>query len=280
MNERLRRRYQRLLLAYPPAYRASRGQEILTTLLEAARPGQRFPTAREAAGLLLGGLRARARQAAVDPPERPLTDGLHLGVVLVVLVNLGAAASVPLPLWTVLVGVGALATLRGWTRTALATTAAAAVAVARPLLPSVELPWWLPGYGDWSAVARYALPAVLLAVLTRPGAPRLRPRSWWWLLLPAVQAALPASDPWRLAGAGLQVAVALAVLPVTVGLRDPRPAVAAAVYLLPGLLHAAERLTEGDVGALELSYWSMLAGFTVVLAASAWRTSRPHPPEP
>ena len=280
MNERLRRRYRRLLVVYPPAYRADRGEEILTTLVEGARPGQRFPSCREAVGLVLGGLGAWARQGVVDPPKRPWTDGLHLGVLLIGLVNLGTVAIMqPLP-WTALVAVGAVATLRGRARTALAATAAAALIVARPLLrlSAIDLPgpWWLPGYGDWSAVARYALPALLLAVLARPGAARLRPRSWWWLLLPAVQLAVPVSDTWRLVGAGLQVTLALTVLLVTVGLRDPRPAVAAAVYLSPGLLFAAERLSRGPVGPRMLAYWAVLAGLTVVLVAvAAWRARRP-----
>jgi hypothetical protein len=282
VNGRLRRSYRRLLVVYPPAYRAARGDEILTTLLEGARPGQRFPTAREAAGLVLGGLRARARQAAVDPPARPWTDGLHLGVILIGLVNLGTVAiTMTLP-WTLLVAVGTVAALRGRARIALVATTAAALVVARPVLAlsfglhSFGLPWWLPGYGDWSAVARYALPALLLAVLARPGAARLRPHSWWWLLLPVVQLAVPPSSTWRLAEAGVQVALALGVLLVTVGLRDPRPAVAAAVYLTPGLLFAAERLSRGPVGPRMLAYWTVLAGLTAVLvAAAAWRTSRP-----
>ena len=278
MNERLRRRYRRLLVVYPPAYRDLRGEEILTTLAEVARPGQRFPSFREAAGLVVGGLRARAGQAAVDPPPRPWTDGLHLGVILIGLVNLGTIAIVmPLP-WTALVIVGAVAALRGWTRTALVATAAAALVVARPLLPlpAIDTPWWLPGYGDWSAVARYAVPALLLAMLARPGAASLRPHSWWWLLLPAVQLTVPVSETWRLAEAGVQIALALGVLVVTVGLRDPRPAVAAAVYLTPGLLFAAERLSRGAVGPRMLTYWMVLTGLTVTLvAAAAWRTHRP-----
>jgi hypothetical protein len=141
---------------------------------------------------------------------------LHLGVLLVVLVNLGSALQQRLPLWTALVAVGVLAVLRGWGRTALAATAIAALAVARPLLPHIGLPWWLPGYGDWSAVGRYAWPAVVLAVLAWPGVGRLRPRSWWWLLLPAAQAALPLAErPWSVvkagAEAGLRRSVAMSV---------------------------------------------------------------------
>jgi hypothetical protein len=223
----------------------------------------------------LGGLRLRARQAAKQSPTRLWTDGLHLGVLLIVLVNLGHALQMQFPLWIALVAVGALAVLRGWGRTALAATAIAGLAVARPLLPQVGLPWWLPGYGDWSAVGRYVWPAVVLAVLAWPGVARLRPRSWWWLLLPAAQAALPlAEQPWSLVKAGAEMGLLLAVLVVAAGALDPRPAIAAAVYLVPGLLYAAESIAEGAPSTLALGYWMVLAVLTATLAATAWRIRR------
>ena len=196
-------------------------------------------------------------------------------MLLVVLVNLGHAPQMQFPLWTALLAVGALAVLRGWGRTALAATAIAALAVARPLLPHIGLAWWLPGYGDWSAVGRYLWPAVVLAVLAWPGVARLRPRSWWWLLLPAAQAALPLVEPpWSLIKAGAEVGLLLAVLVVAVGALDPRPAIAAAVYLVPGLLYAAENIAEGASSTLALAYWMVLAVLTATLAAAAWRIRR------
>ncbi|HEV2922053.1 MAG TPA: hypothetical protein VG673_22865 [Actinomycetota bacterium] len=275
MSGQLRRRYQRLLFTYSTDYRAAHGEEILGTLLEAARPTQRWPSWRESTSLLLGGLRLRAREAAKESPTRLWTDGLHLGVLLVVLVNLGHALQMQFPLWIALVAIGALAVLRGWGRTALAATAIAALAVARPLLPHIGLPWWLPGYGDWSAVGRYLWPAVVLAVLAWPGVARLRPRSWWWLLLPAAQAALPlAEQPWSLVKAGAEMGLLLAVLVVAAGALDPRPAIAAAVYLVPGLLYAAESIAEGAPSTLALGYWMVLAVLTATLAAAAWRIRR------
>jgi hypothetical protein len=275
MSGQLRRRYERLLFTYPTDYRAGHGEEILSTLLEAARPTQRWPSWRESTSLLLGGLRLRARQAAKESPTRLWTDGLHLGVLLIVLVNLGHALQMQFPLWIALVVVGALAVLRGWGRTALAATAIAGLAVARPLLPQFGLPWWLPGYGDWSAVGRYLWPAVVLAVLAWPGVARLRPRSWWWLLLPAAQAALPlAEQPWSLVKAGAEMGLLLAVLVVAAGALDPRPAIAAAVYLVPGLLYAAESIAEGAPSTLALGYWMVLAVLTATLAATAWRIRR------
>ncbi|GIH07839.1 hypothetical protein Rhe02_59060 [Rhizocola hellebori] len=55
----LERRCRRLLLAYPPGYRAERGDEIVSTLLDEARPGQRYPTLRDAIDLLIHATRRR-----------------------------------------------------------------------------------------------------------------------------------------------------------------------------------------------------------------------------
>jgi hypothetical protein len=279
MSGRLRRRYERLLVTYPSAYRRAHGDEMLGTLLDAARPDQRFPASREAGSLLLGGLRTRARQTATQSPRRLWTDGLQLGVLLIVLVNLGHALGhalqSPFPLWIALVALTALAVLRGWTRTALIAATVTALAAARPLLPQVSLPWWLPGYGDWSVVARYAIPAAVLAILAWPRIGRPQARSWWWLLLPAAAMLPLAGDGWALAQAGLEVGLLLVVLVVAVAALDPRPAVGAAVYLTPGLLYAAEEtITTGVPSTLALGYWAVLAALMVGFAAAVWRSRR------
>jgi hypothetical protein len=277
MSGRLGRRYQRLLFTYPSAYRRAHGEEMLATLLDAAQPDQQLPAPREVASLLLGGLRTRARQAAMESPRRLWTDGLQLGVLLIVLVNLGHAlhSPWPFPLWIALVALGALAVLRGWTRTALLATAVTALAAARPLLPPVSLPWWLPGYGDWSIVARYAVPAAVLAVLAWPRMGRPRARSWWWLLLPAAAALPLEGQAWALAQAGLEVGLLLVVLVVAVGALDPRPAIGAAVYLAPGLVYAVEEsITAGAPSTLALGYWAGLAALMVALTGVAWRARR------
>jgi hypothetical protein len=273
VSGRLERRYRWLLVTYPAAYRAAHGNEIIGTLLEAAPPTQRFPSPREAGGLLLGGLRTSARQAATAAPPRVWSDGLHLGVLLVVLANLGQALELARAPWTALVAVGVLAVLRGWARMAVVATALAALVAARPLLPPVGLPWWLPGYGDWSAVARYAVPAAFLAALAWPNAGRLRPRSWWWLLLPAAQLAfLPVEQSWAVTvKAGLEAGFLVALLMIAVGALDPRPAVALAVFLTPGLFHAAEEIAAGAMGPRALVYWTVVALLTVGLVAVAWR---------
>src|SRR5437764_1080583 len=56
---RLARRCRALLLAYPPAYRAERGEEILSTLLDGAAPGQRAPRPADAADVIVAGVKLR-----------------------------------------------------------------------------------------------------------------------------------------------------------------------------------------------------------------------------
>ncbi|MHA7961275.1 hypothetical protein ACX9I7_26340 [Streptomyces sp. L500] len=78
-----------LLAAYPRAYRARQGEELLATLAE-AYPGRSWPPLREAVALMRGGVQARAR-ATVEDRSRPWwLDGLHLAALV-----LAALALVP-----------------------------------------------------------------------------------------------------------------------------------------------------------------------------------------
>ncbi len=58
-EDRLERRARWLLRAYPAAYRADRGEEIIGTLLEAVPPGRDWPPSRETVALVAAGMRAR-----------------------------------------------------------------------------------------------------------------------------------------------------------------------------------------------------------------------------
>jgi hypothetical protein len=57
--DRLRRIYRLLVMAYPRWYRRERGQEMITTLLDDAAPGQRRPRYADALNLIGVGLRTR-----------------------------------------------------------------------------------------------------------------------------------------------------------------------------------------------------------------------------
>jgi hypothetical protein len=55
----LERRYRAFLRAYPAEYRRRRGEEMVATLMDTARPGRRWPEVAEVADLVLSGLRER-----------------------------------------------------------------------------------------------------------------------------------------------------------------------------------------------------------------------------
>jgi hypothetical protein len=78
MTGALERRYRRLLRAYPAAYRAERGDEIVGTFLDTAGPDRRWPHVRDAADLLGDGLRQhlRARHARGLEAGAPLAATL------------------------------------------------------------------------------------------------------------------------------------------------------------------------------------------------------------
>jgi hypothetical protein len=233
-------------------------------------------------------VRARARLAAADGPGRIWADGLQLGVLLVMFANLGVLLREAwwYPAWMVLLGATVVAILRARPRLALVLTAVAAVA-ARPLLP-MHLPQglfgWAPGYGDWSTVARQVAPVLLVAGLSLPVLRRhLRPRAWWWLLVPVAQVAVPvlvvvvaraagsvglaSIGPaqlerlgelgWTAARSAPEAVVVAAALGLALIARDPRPAIAAMVLVAPGLAWALEQ--RAWLSPLASWYWLTIA---------------------
>ena len=78
---------------YPAPYRRRRGDELLATLLEAAAPGQHYPTLCETLGLLGGGLSARTGVAGGCTPWGLWAEGLRLGALLLLVSLTGDAAS-------------------------------------------------------------------------------------------------------------------------------------------------------------------------------------------
>jgi hypothetical protein len=61
MTTQYERRCLTLLRAYPPRYRATRGEELIGTLLDAATPGREVPSIRESWDVIRGGLMTRWR---------------------------------------------------------------------------------------------------------------------------------------------------------------------------------------------------------------------------
>ncbi|MFG2041550.1 hypothetical protein [Dactylosporangium sp. NPDC048998] len=80
MTGKLGDRYRALLRWYPADYRAERGEEIIGTYLDLARPGQRRPRPADVADLVRGGLRQhlRARHALGLADAVPFAASLAL----------------------------------------------------------------------------------------------------------------------------------------------------------------------------------------------------------
>lgn len=278
----LERRYRRLMVTYPRTYREAHGDELLDILLESADPERTVPEAREAAGLITGGLRARASAAAKGSPW---FDGLHLGVTALMAAHLAAllpyAGSIPL--WTGLSALALVAVLRGWMLLALPlvlATGIKAVAIAsgRPLLDVTLLPVFPDLLTDSALFAEtspdvvggvYALTFLALLVLAaRRG--RTRTRSWWWLA--AVPPAAWAGPAWMAEGTSHPLSLPRIVLECGVLLvaiwagrqaRDPRWALSAFLYL------ATVVATVGQHEMVELTnqhlaYLGLLAFLTAV----------------
>ncbi|MFE3448445.1 hypothetical protein ACFXJ8_05870 [Nonomuraea sp. NPDC059194] len=251
----LERRYRWLLRAYPNAYRADHGEELLDILLESAAPGQALPPAREAYALLVGGLRTRIISAAQGPAW---VDGLHLGVTALAVLNLAVLVpyATSVPLWLALSAIALVLILRGHVRPALPFAGAVAVKVTaitmgRPWLDDTLLPvypdfpeelWSGPAlYGNGGPVAPLTSNVLIIAGLLALSARRERPRtrSWWWLAaVPLVAGADPAwldivaGSPTAMTRVCVEAALLFGAAYAGQITADSRWAIAAGVYLV------------------------------------------------
>jgi hypothetical protein len=252
--------YRRLLVAYPSDYRSEHEEEILTTLLEAAEPGRRWPSLRETGGLLVGGLRTRAATAVRQGGRTVLGDGLRLGTALLLasLVNnwsgsgiftLTRGAFPDLRTWVapILLALALVAVIRGAVRAGLALVllggaATPALQYFSGALPASQLVRLLDPamFGSWMYV-KILFAAVLLFGLSSMRGAR-RPWPWW---LAAVLVTVPML--WELAGdSGLLPSLPLSVFGTYLSVslvvpyvaliagallaRDPRASIAAGLY--------------------------------------------------
>jgi hypothetical protein len=245
----LDRRCRLLLLAYPAAYRKERGDEIISTLLEATPAGRSWPLARDVRGLAVGGLRARTAL------NRRLTtaENLRIAVVAGAAIYLAYTAVSDLVFAVLaLTHPASYAHMAGWLLLlagALAGVAVALVWVSRRrvvLLGAVMAAMiavslagpWQAALG-WQSVLFWPLPELAcLAVLALLAGRGERPgRGWLWPV--ALAAAVPlAADllPGVWPFSFLAVLEAMGVISLLWVVIDARPAVAAAVFLLSLLL--------------------------------------------
>ena len=265
--------YRRLFVAYPSDYRSEHEEEILTTLLEAAEPGRRWPSLREARGLLVGGLRTRAMTATRQGERTLWADGLRLGVALLLVWTLSTA----LPLsenWSnyahplegqgwVLIGhqlavplmylLALVAVLRGATRSAVALVLVAGIGGVVLGAVGEDLPsttYALQQLLGWQTLLTSFLPIILLAgaLLGQTSMqPDRRPWSWWAV---AAMIALPVLEHWSWGWSYGWVSIeaqvyittvliavpALVLVAFAIVARDPRPSIAAALFAAGWLL--------------------------------------------
>jgi hypothetical protein len=210
----LEQRYRKVIRLLPKAYRAERSEEILGTLLDDARPGQKRPQLREVASL--GGLALRLRfgapgaspggERAGQVARRVILIGLLIGCLdntfgpTLLVINpdrLHAFPSVETDLMLTQTGNLVLFTalllslLRGWWRTGRVLSIVGVLALAAEEALQIAQNLSFPFY-QTEAFAVFAFPAVfwllnsitLLAVIPafHRQAPRVGGQPWWILL--------------------------------------------------------------------------------------------------
>lgn len=257
-------RYRSLLFAYPEEYRSTHEEEILTTLLDGAAPGQRWPNAREAAGLLVGGLSTRARIAAAEGSRAIWSDGLRLGALLL-LCSLtsdaiqGSMGQPGLSLWlvSILLGAACVLVVRGMPRAAVAAIVVAALVESRVRPDVMSTPFrtfqLLATQRLYHLLAAVAVAGILLW-LARGGRGR---QPWSWAVAALALACTVAyahvvpvletggARNWHDFRFPVPLSLFELVLPVgalslvTLLARDARPGIAAAIYVEA---HLAARL--------------------------------------
>jgi hypothetical protein len=279
----LERRYRNLLRAYPKVYRQWHGEELVSTLMATSDGQARRPAIRETIALIAGGFAARARNArAAGAPW--WADGLQLGVLAVATTTFAMKIEVLphllRPIWTLGAIVLMVAIIRGWVRLALPLALIAALEASRWLVMRDDA-WRVADFGPAYVEASNMVPlwvivAGLAVLAVRPGK-GLPARSWLWLLIPAlcwglqfVSLSYEEMLPWMLFRAGVEVLVLGGVLWATVAVRDARWALAAAIYLIPGLTYLGENLSMH--GRKGFAYWGLLTLLVLVSFVVARRT--------
>ncbi|WP_106402836.1 hypothetical protein [Actinocorallia populi] len=171
--------------------------------------------------------------------------------------------------------------LRGRVLVALPLALAVVFSTGRAMMFGTEATGWAPflgpAYQNWVSLAPYGLLAAGAVALAARGSRGLRIRPWWWLVIPAAALVLTYApgfrvygEAWQLARAGTEGVLLMAGLCATVVARSPRWALAAAVYVLPGV---ASALVNPPSSMQDIGYRLALAGLLAALAATAWRTT-------
>ena len=271
----LERRSRRLLRAYPAAYRRERGEEIISTLLEATPADRTWPRPRDARALIVGGLKARAAQNRHLTTADNLRIAVMVGVALYLAVWIGVylrtAAiesglhSPPGMRWqAAIIGLPVAATVvLAWTAPRLVVLAGA-VPAAAAVCYFMVMQTDLIGTG----VIQLASLAGLVALRPRTARPS---RRWWWLLglLGAATALPPLMYMYPYLTSNTLI-LAIGVISIAwIGI-DARLPLAVMIYFTLTMLQFA---AESIVGP-GLSWLLPLFIFVAVAASAVWLLRR------
>ncbi|MDG4789131.1 hypothetical protein O7626_24895 [Micromonospora sp. WMMD1102] len=244
MSDSLVRGYRLALYAYPRADRSRLGDEILGTLMDDARPGQRWPSFRETAILIIEGVRARLDHSMRRTPRETWIDGLHFAVVLLLAYSLSADV--------IYLASDHLSVRGGLVMLVLATVSLVAVLGGRWIAALASACVWL-AVGLWAGEVSWPLliAVALLALLVFRLRPERRERPVSWLLaVPAVLALK--SVPYLPDGPVYlydyeQAALVVALVAGLAGtLLDPRLSIVVASLVFAEVGSASAWLSSGD----------------------------------
>ncbi|PMR58843.1 hypothetical protein C1A38_22375 [Verrucosispora sp. ts21] len=253
-----------LLRAYPADYRRERADELIDTLIGDEPTTRRWPSIRQAASLIRGGLRVHGGSTAARPTAVLLWQGLHLGAMAVlalgVLIGLNdivgtfqfGGFSDPLGvlrdqgIHLVMVSAALVALVVGHDRTAAVLVVTAAV------VPTVISPYlFLNGLTQWWAPVVAA--PLIIAGLRRPADVPPAPRGNAILVTAGIVALhLIPVEGYRPAPVSTQIiSIAMVIVGVAVFLwvatADQRLLIAVAPTLLLGTLHQLGSTGTGEL---------------------------------
>jgi hypothetical protein len=286
MTRSLEKRFRVLVGLYPQAWRNEHGEELLSTLLDAAPPGQRWPSPRETVGLIVGASRERLRDRGVSTPVEMVRDGLHIGATLIVAANACIAvfamsggervAGVPSEWSTVellwVLTFAALVTGGRFLAPALVLLVAC-LSGASVLAELSHVPF--PSTDGWSQIlaagliGRILVPAVIIVWLAARGEHPARSPLWLLAVAPAAATLTQARDiPVSIGTSVVVLMTPVVVASLIWAAVDPRPLIGLTTFLASTWLILAATASAGNGLPFPIS-WLLTTLAAAVLACAA-----------
>ncbi|GAB3824318.1 hypothetical protein ACFPIJ_63195 [Dactylosporangium cerinum] len=185
----LARRYRALLRAYPKAWRAERGDELLGTLLDAAEPDRRRPNLRESVSILAQGTRERFGLRRRRAPGEVWSEALRIGVLVLLGQTVASTLLSILELFTMDAVMPVANIARYGAGVAFGIAAMVALVLGQTVVTTVLTGLWIAApvmHGElpWQLVTAFAVLAGLSLADRTPG--RRRTSAVWLVVVPLV----------------------------------------------------------------------------------------------